>query len=44
MAFVTQGLNPQQSGQRERTDAQTVGMLLDLVRTLAPKFQKKLMP
>lgn len=44
MAFVTQGMDPRQSGQRERTDAQTVGMLLDLVRTLAPKFQKNLMP
>ncbi len=44
MAFVTQGMNPQQSGQRERNDTQTVGMLLDLVRTLAPKFQKNLMP
>jgi hypothetical protein len=37
-------MNPQQSGQRERNDTQTVGMLLDLVRTLAPKFQKNLMP
>jgi hypothetical protein len=44
MAFVTQGMDPRQSGQRERNDTQTVGMLLDLVRTLAPKFQKNLMP
>jgi hypothetical protein len=44
MAIVTQGLHPQQSGQRERTDSQTVGMLLDLIRALAPKFQKNLMP
>lgn len=44
MALVTQGMNPQASQQRERTDSQTVGMLLDLIRTLAPKFQKNLMP
>ena len=44
MAFVTQGMDPRQSVQRERNDTQTVGMLLDLVRTLAPKFQKSLMP
>lgn len=44
MAFVTEGMDPRQSGQRERSAAQTVGMLLDLVRTLAPKFQKNLMP
>jgi len=44
MAFVTRGMDPRQSGQRERTDTQTIGMLLDLVRNLAPKFQKNLMP
>lgn len=43
MAFVTQGTNPRQSGQRERSDAQTIDMLLGLIRTLAPKFQKSLM-
>ncbi|MGV3660140.1 MAG: exosortase-associated EpsI family protein [Prosthecobacter sp.] len=43
MARVTDNLTPRQSGERRRDDAETVTMLLDLVRTLAPKFQKSLM-
>jgi hypothetical protein len=44
MARVTQGLPPEISGERSRSDEETVTMLLELVRTLAPKFQKNLMP
>lgn len=44
MAWVTEGMPPQKSGQRMRSDEETVMMLLSLVRTLAPKFQKNLMP
>lgn len=44
MAWVTEGMPPQKSGQRMRSDEETVTMLLNLVRTLAPKFQKNLMP
>lgn len=43
MARVTDNLSSQQSGERRRDDAETVRMLLDLIRTLAPKFQKSLM-
>jgi len=44
MAWVTEGLPPARTGQRSRNDEETVAMLLNLVRTLAPKFQKNLMP
>lgn len=44
MAWVTEGLPPAKTGQRSRSDEETVAMLLNLVRTLAPKFQKNLMP
>jgi hypothetical protein len=44
MALVTQGMNPRGSQQRERTDEQTITMLMDFIRTFAPKFQKNLMP
>lgn len=44
MARVTQGLSPEMSGERVRSDEETVAMLLDLIRVLAPKFQKNLMP
>lgn len=43
MAWVTQNLAPDKSGERSRSDAETVSMLIDLVRVLAPKFQKSLM-
>lgn len=43
MAFVTDNLTPQQSGERRRDDAQTVKMILSLIHSLAPKFQKDLM-
>lgn len=44
MAWVTEGVPPEKTGQRMRSDEETVTMLLNLVRTLAPKFQKNLMP
>ncbi len=44
MARVTQGLSPEMTGERVRSDEETVAMLLDLIRVLAPKFQKNLMP
>ncbi|MFN0075280.1 MAG: exosortase-associated EpsI family protein [Prosthecobacter sp.] len=44
MARVTDNLPPQQSGERRRTDAETVEMILALIRSLAPRFQKDLMP
>ncbi len=43
MARVTDNFTPEQSGERRRSDAETVAMLLDLIRTVAPKFQKSLM-
>ena len=43
MAFVTDNLTPQQSGERRRDDAETVKMILSLIHSLAPKFQKDLM-
>ncbi len=43
MAFVTDNLTPQQSGERRRDDAETVKMILSLIRSLAPRFQKDLM-
>ncbi len=44
MARVTDNLAPQQSGERRRSDAETVEMILSLIRSLAPRFQKDLMP
>jgi uncharacterized protein DUF3485 len=44
MALVTEGFSPEEVGQRTRTDEQTVALLHDLVRDLAPKFQKEFMP
>lgn len=43
MAYVTDNLTPQQSGERRRDDAETVKMILSLIRSLAPRFQKDLM-
>ena len=43
MARVTDNLTPQQSGERRRGDAETVEMILSLIRSLAPRFQKDLM-
>ena len=44
MAWVTEDMPSDKSGQRMRSDETTITMLLGLVRTLAPKFQKNLMP
>ena len=44
MARVTDNLTSQQSGERRRDDAETVKMILSLIRSLAPRFQKDLMP
>ncbi len=44
MAWVTEGWPPEKTGQRIRSDEETVTMLLGLVSHLAPKFQKNLMP
>lgn len=43
MARVTDNLTPQQSGERRRNDAETVEMILSLIRSLAPHLQKDLM-
>ena len=43
MARVTDNLTPQQSGERRRDDTETVKMILSLIRSLAPRFQKDLM-
>ena len=40
MARVTDNLTPQQSGERRRSDAETVEMILSLIRSLAPHLQK----
>lgn len=44
MAHVTHNLSPDLSGERVRSDEETVSMILSLIRSLAPKFQKSLMP
>lgn len=44
MARVTDNLTPQQSGERRRNDEETVEMILSLIRSLAPRLQKDLMP
>ncbi|WP_395748090.1 exosortase-associated EpsI family protein [Prosthecobacter sp.] len=43
MARVTENFAPQFSGERRRNDAETVEMILSLIRSLAPRFQKDLM-
>jgi hypothetical protein len=43
MAYVTDNLTPQQWRERRRDDAETVKMILSLIRSLAPRFQKDLM-
>ncbi len=43
MARVTDNLTPVQSGERRRDDAETMKMILSLIRSLAPRFQKDLM-
>ncbi|WP_395737242.1 exosortase-associated EpsI family protein [Prosthecobacter sp.] len=43
MARVTEAFSPQVSGERRRNDAETVEMILSLIRSLAPRFQKDLM-
>lgn len=44
MACVTDNLTPQQSGERRRDDEETMKMLLSLIRSLAPRLQKDLVP
>jgi hypothetical protein len=44
IARVTDNLTPQQSGERRRNDAETVEMILSLIRSLAPHLQKDLLP
>ena len=44
LALVTDNFTPQEIGQRIRDADQTLAMLTALVRDLAPKFQKGLMP
>jgi hypothetical protein len=43
MAYVTDNLTSQLTGERRRDDAETVTMILSLIRSLAPRFQKDLM-
>jgi hypothetical protein len=43
MALVTENFTPEEIGQRPRTNEQTVEMLLNFIKELAPKFQKSLM-
>lgn len=44
-AWVTEGLTDEESdGQRRRTSAETVELVTRLIRDLAPRFQKNLMP
>lgn len=43
MGLVTEGFDPSESGQRTRTNEQTSEMLYELIRKLAPKFQKEYM-
>ena len=43
-ASFTESLDPRETGERARTDEETVQMLLACIRDLAPKFQKDLMP
>ncbi len=43
MARVTDNLTPQQCGERQRNDEETVKMILSLIRSLAPRIQKDLM-
>lgn len=44
LALVTESFTPEEIGQRVRDSEQTLAMVSDLVRDLAPKFQKDLMP
>jgi hypothetical protein len=44
IAMVTEGFSPQEIGQRIRTDEETIALIRDLIRNLAPKFQKEYMP
>lgn len=44
MGLVTEGFSPQETGQRNRSDEETEAMLQELIRELAPKFQKEFMP
>lgn len=44
MARVTDNLTQQQSGERRRNDKETVEMILSLIRSLAPRLQRNLIP
>lgn len=43
MARVTSNIKPQQSGERIRSDKETIDMILSLISSLAPRLQKNLM-
>lgn len=42
--WVTDHLDPKESGQRRRDSATTIKLAEELIRTLAPRFQKSLFP
>lgn len=44
MAMVTDGFKPGEINERKRTAAETLTLITTLIRELAPKFQKSLMP
>jgi hypothetical protein len=43
-AWVTDNFTPEECGQRPRTSEETVAMIVQLIRDLAPRFQKEYMP
>ena len=44
MAWVTEGFPSSESGQRERSDAETREMIEGIIRNIVPRFQKDFMP
>jgi exosortase len=42
-AWVTDNFDPIESGQRQRSSEETLAMITDLIRSLAPRFQKQFM-
>jgi uncharacterized protein YcfL len=44
MAYVTEDFDPAETGERQRSSEETREMIFDLVRQLAPEFQKDCMP
>lgn len=43
-AIVTENFTPEESGQRVRTNAETLAVITKLIRNLVPRFQKDFMP